>query len=80
MRKMIAAVSVGLLLVAGQAAAAGGNTAGALVTDRVGASADAQEEGTFDIINGRVAIYTVMAGTVVAAWYATDDGECLSGC
>lgn len=44
MRKTIAAVSVGLLLVAGQAAAAGSNTAVARVGDRVGASADASNE------------------------------------
>jgi hypothetical protein len=44
MRKMIAAVSVGLLLVAGQAAAAGSNSAVTRVGDRVGASADASNE------------------------------------
>jgi hypothetical protein len=44
MRKTIAAVSVGLLLVAGQAAAAGSNTAVARVGDRVGASADGSNE------------------------------------
>lgn len=43
MRKTIAAVSLGLLLVAGQAAA-GSNTAVARVGDRVGASADASNE------------------------------------
>lgn len=44
MRKTIAAVSVGLLMVAGQAVAAGNNTAVARVGDRVGASADASNE------------------------------------
>jgi hypothetical protein len=44
MRKTVAAVSVGLLLIAGQAAAAGSNTAAARVGDRVGASADASNE------------------------------------
>lgn len=44
MRKTIAAISVGLLLVAGQAAAAGSNTAAARVGDRVGASADGANE------------------------------------
>jgi hypothetical protein len=44
MRKIIAAVSVGLLLVAGQAAAAGSNSAVTRVGDRVGASADASNE------------------------------------
>lgn len=43
MRKTIAAVTAGLLLVAGQAAAAN-NTATARVGDRVGASADASSE------------------------------------
>ena len=39
MRKTIAAVTAGLLLVAGQAAAAGSNSAVARVGDRVGAAA-----------------------------------------
>ncbi|GAA0645494.1 hypothetical protein [Brevundimonas lenta] len=43
MRKTIAAVTAGLLLVAGQAAAAN-NTAAARVGDRVGARADASSE------------------------------------
>lgn len=43
MRKTIAAVTAGLLLVAGQAAAAN-NTAAARVGDRVGAQADASSE------------------------------------
>lgn len=43
MRKTIAAVTVGLLLVAGQAAAAN-NSAVARVGDRVGARADASSE------------------------------------
>lgn len=43
MRKTIAAVTAGLLLVAGQAAAAN-NTAVARVGDRVGARADASSE------------------------------------
>jgi hypothetical protein len=43
MRKTIAAVTAGLLLVAGQAAAAN-NTATARVGDRVGARADAASE------------------------------------
>lgn len=43
MRKTIAAVTAGLLLVAGQAAAAN-NTAVARVGDRVGAQADASSE------------------------------------
>ena len=44
MRKTIAAVTAGLLLVAGQAAAAGSADATARVGDRVGANAEAAEE------------------------------------
>ncbi|RZJ47489.1 MAG: hypothetical protein EON87_00640 [Brevundimonas sp.] len=44
MRKTIAAVTAGLLLVAGQAAAAGATNATARVGDRVGASADESSE------------------------------------
>lgn len=43
MRKSVAAVAVGLLLVAGQAAAAGASTT-VRVGDRVGARADASSE------------------------------------
>lgn len=44
MRKVIAATAAGLLLVAGQAAAAGSNSAVTRVGDRVGARADAGNE------------------------------------
>ena len=44
MRKTVAAVAAGLLLVAGQAAAAGATNATARVGDRVGASADSSSE------------------------------------
>jgi len=44
MRKTIAAVTAGLLLVAGQAAAAGSTTSAARIGDRVGAEADASSE------------------------------------
>ncbi|MEH6697602.1 MAG: hypothetical protein V7672_02775 [Brevundimonas sp.] len=44
MRKTIAAASVGLLLIAGQAVAANNNSAVTRVGDRVGASADAANE------------------------------------
>lgn len=44
MRKTIAAVTAGLLLVAGQAAAAGSTNATARIGDRVGAEADASSE------------------------------------
>ena len=44
MKKTIAAVTAGLLLVAGQAAAANNNTAVARVGDRVGAASDESSE------------------------------------
>lgn len=44
MRKTIAAVTAGLLLVAGQAAAAGSNNATVRVGDRVGATSEASSE------------------------------------
>lgn len=44
MRKAIAAITVGVLLVAGQAAAAGSNSAVARVGDRVGAQAGESDE------------------------------------
>lgn len=44
MRKTVAAVTAGLLLVAGQAAAAGSNSAVARVGDRVGAQAGEASE------------------------------------
>lgn len=69
MRKTIAAVTVGLLLVAGQAAAAG-NSAVARVGDRVGARADASSEFT------GVPIPVLLIGTAVLIGViavATDD-------
>ena len=65
MKKTIAAVSVGLLLVAGQAAAQNYN-ATARVGDRVGASADASSEVAgaplpILILGGLVAIAAVIA-------------------
>lgn len=44
MKKTIAAVTAGLLLVAGQAAAANSGTVGARVGDRIGASTEASSE------------------------------------
>ena len=44
MKKTIAAVTAGLLLVAGQAAAANNNTAVARVGDRIGAASDESNE------------------------------------
>lgn len=72
MRKAVAAVTVGLLLVAGQAAAAGSNSAVARIGDRVGARSGDSEQllgiplGVL-LIGGAVII---AAATVVA-----DDGE-----
>jgi hypothetical protein len=69
MRKTIAAVTAGLLLVAGQAAAAN-NTAVARVGDRVGARADASSEFA------GIPLPVVLIGTaVIIATFivATDD-------
>lgn len=72
MRKAVAAVTVGLLLVAGQAAAAGSNSAVGRIGDRVGARSGEAEEllgipvGVL-IIGGAVLVTAI---TVVA-----DDGE-----
>lgn len=72
MRKAVAAVTVGLLLVAGQAAAAGSNSAVARIGDRVGGRAgDAEQFAGIPLgvllIGG--AVLTVAIVTV------TDDGE-----
>lgn len=72
MRKTIAAVTTGLLLVAGQAAAAGSNDAVARVGDRIGADAEATSEFAgiplpVLLIGSAVLIATI---TVVA-----DDGD-----
>lgn len=72
MRKAIAAITAGVLLVAGQAAAAGSNSAVSRVGDRVGARSGQAEEllgiplGVL-LIGGAVLIATI---TVIA-----DDGE-----
>ncbi len=71
MRKAVAAVTVGLLLVAGQAAAAGSNSAVARVGDRVGGrTADAEQFLGVPIavllIGGAVLITTIAV--------VTDDG------
>ena len=69
MRKTIAAVTVGLLLVAGQAAAAG-NSAVARVGDRVGARADASSEFAGVPLPVIIIGSLVLIGTIVVA---TDD-------
>jgi hypothetical protein len=71
MRKTIAAVTAGLLLVAGQAAAAN-NSAVARVGDRVGASAEANSEMAgvpiFVLVVGLAAVVAVVS-------VATDDSS-----
>jgi hypothetical protein len=65
MKKVIAAVTAGLLLVAGQAVAAGQATTVARVGDRVGPQAEASSEfGGIPII-GIIAIAGVIAATIV---------------
>lgn len=69
MKKTIAAVTAGLLLIAGQAAAAN-TSAAARVGDRVGATADQ----TSEFAGVPLPVLLVMAGIVVAGVVvATDD-------
>lgn len=79
MRKKIVAVTVGLLLVAGQAAAAAGsNTAVARVGDRLGgARATAQIAPVGGSFFGMPAGVLIIGGVVGAAVIAvaSDDGE-----
>jgi hypothetical protein len=71
MKKTIAAITAGLLLVAGQAVAQN-NSATVRVGDRVGAKADASSE-----IAGLPIAVIVIGGLVVVGLVvaATDDGE-----
>lgn len=73
MRKTIAAVTVGLMLVAGQAAAAGSNNAAARVGDRVGAGADASSEFAGVPLPVLLIGAAVLVGAVVVA--SDDDSE-----
>lgn len=73
MRKTIAAVTAGLLLVAGQAAAAGSIEASARVGDRVGAQADASEEFAGVPLPVLLIGTAVIIATVVVA--SDDDSE-----
>lgn len=74
MRKTIAAVTAGLLLVAGQAAAANANqSAVARVGDRVGARADASSEFAGIPLPVLLIGTAVIVATVVVA--STDDSE-----
>lgn len=73
MRKTAAAVTVGIMLIAGQAAATS-NTVGARVSDRIGGQDGVVEEGlispTFNpFILGALAAVVVAVGVV-----ASDDG------
>ena len=72
MKKAIAAVAAGLMLVAGQAAAAG-QTSAARIGDRIGASADESNE----FAGVPLAVLVVGAAIIVAAGVtiADDDSE-----
>lgn len=72
MRKTIAAVTAGLLLVAGQAAAAN-NSAVARVGDRVGSSADASSEFAGIPLPVLLIGAAVLAATVIVI--GEDDGD-----
>lgn len=72
MRKTIAAVTVGLLLVAGQAAAAGSN-ATARVGDRIGAASDGSSEFAGVPLPVLLIGAAVVVGAVVVA--SDDDSE-----
>jgi len=70
MKKTIAAVTAGLLLIAGQAAAANTNTAGARIGDRIGASSDEAS----DFAGVPLPVLLVGAAIIVATIVvATDD-------
>jgi len=72
MRKIIAAVTVGVLLVAGQAAAAASNSAVSRVGDRVGA-----RQGDAEQLLGVPIAVVIIGGAVLIATVAvvTDDGD-----
>ena len=73
MRKTVTAAVVGLLLVAGQAAAAGSTSANARVGDRVGARADASSEFAGIPLPVLLIGTAVVIGAVVVA--SNDDSE-----
>ena len=72
MRKTIAAVTAGLLLVAGQAAAAGATNAAVRVGDRVGATAGESSEFAGVPLPVLIVLGAILVTGVVAA---TDDSE-----
>ena len=71
MKKTIAAVTVGLLLIAGQAAAANGSAA-ARVGDRLGATAETSSEFAGVPLPVLVVLGAILVAGVVAA---SDDSE-----
>ncbi len=73
MKKTIAAVTAGLLLVAGQAAAANNNSAATRVGDRVGASAG--EASEFAGVPLPAILLTAAAIAFVAVGVSEDDSE-----
>ena len=73
MRKTVAAVAAGLMLVAGQAAAAGSNNAVARVGDRVGAASSEASEFAGIPLPVLLIGAAVVAATVVVA--TDDDSE-----
>jgi hypothetical protein len=73
MKKTIAAVAAGLLLVAGQAAAANSGTVGARVGDRIGASNEASSEFAGVPLPVLLIGAAVIVATVVVA--TDDDSE-----
>lgn len=72
MKKTLAAISVGTLLVAGQAVAAG-QTGASRVGDRVGAQADASSEFAGIPVIGLLAIAGVLAAAITVV--SSDDSD-----
>jgi len=84
MRKTIAAVTAGLLLVAGQAAAAN-EFSNARVGDRVGARAGASSEFQAEgagagLFGGSFILPLAVVGAIVAVGVVATDEGCASGC
>lgn len=72
MRRAVAAVTVGLLLVAGQAAAAGSNSAVARIGDRVGARSGESEQ----LLGVPLAVLLIGGAVLIATIkVVADDGE-----
>ncbi len=66
MKKTITAIAAGLLLVAGQAAAAQGNSAAVRVADRVGAAAGDSSELSGSVLPGLIFGAILIGGFIVA--------------